>query len=85
MANLLSMTSEASNLLVNIGTGKVITILELAKMILDVSGLDMQLIFKNQLQGDIKKSHADIDLAITSFNWRPKKDLKEWLSEILKK
>jgi UDP-glucose 4-epimerase len=85
MANLLSMTNEVSNLLVNIGTGKTITILELANMILEISGLDLRPIFKDPVQGDIEKSHADISLAIASFNWRPKKDLKEWLSEILKK
>ena len=85
MANLLSMTDEVSNLLVNIGTGKTITILELANMILEISGLDLRPIFKDPVQGDIEKSHADISLAIASFNWRPKKDLKEWLSEILKK
>ena len=85
MANLLSMTNEVSNLLVNIGTGKTITILELANIILEISGLDLRSIFKDPVQGDIEKSHADISLAIASFNWRPKKDLKEWLSEILKK
>ena len=85
MANLLSMTNEVSNLLVNIGTGKTITILELANVILEISGLDLRPIFKDPVQGDIEKSHADISLAIASFNWRPKKDLKEWLSEILKK
>lgn len=85
MANLLSMTNDVSNLLVNIGTGKTITILELADTILKISGLDLRPIFKDPVQGDIEKSQADISLAITSFNWRPKKDLKEWLSEILKK
>jgi len=85
MANLLSMTSNVSNLLVNIGTGKTITILELANMILEISGLNLKPIFQEPLQGDIEKSHADISLAIASFNWRPKKDLKEWLLETLKK
>ena len=45
MANLLAMESKVSNLLVNIGTGNAITILELAKMIIDVSGLNLQPIF----------------------------------------
>lgn len=83
MANLLAMTSEISNLLVNIGTGKAITILELANMILDISKLDLKPIFETPLDGDIKKSQADNRLAIESFNWRPKKDLKEWLEEMI--
>ena len=85
MANLLSMMSDVSNLLVNIGTGKAITILELANMVVEVSGLELKPIFQDPLQGDIEKSHADINLAIESFKWKPKKDLKEWLSETLKK
>ena len=37
MANLLAMESQISNLLVNVGTGNAITILELAKMIINIS------------------------------------------------
>ena len=82
-ANLLAMESQVSNSLVNIGTGNGITISELAKMMLEISGLNMQPIFEVPLEGDIKKSQADITLAIKSFNWRPEKDLREWLTEIL--
>ena len=82
-ANLLAMESQVSNSLVNIGTGNGITISELAKMMLEISGLNMQPIFEVPIEGDIKKSQADITLAIKSFNWRPEKDLREWLTEIL--
>ena len=67
MANLLAMKSQVSNLLANIGTGKAITILELANMMLDISGLNLKPIFKNSLDGDIKLSHADNTLAIKIF------------------
>jgi UDP-glucose 4-epimerase len=83
MANLLAMTSKISNLLVNIGTGRAITIVELANMMLNISKLDLKPIFKDSLEGDIQESHADNTLAIESFNWKPKKDLHEWLTEIL--
>ena len=83
MVNLVAMESQISNLLVNVGTGNAITILELAKMIIDVSGLDMQPIFEAPLEGDIKKSQADTILAMKSFNWKPKQELREWLTEIL--
>ena len=85
MANFLAMKSEVNNLLVNIGTGKSITILELAEIFLKISNLELKPIFKNALDGDIEKSQADIELAKSSFNWKPKKVLTEWLIEILKK
>ena len=83
MANLLAMESKISNLLVNVGTGDAITISELAKMMLNISGLGMQPIFETPLDGDIEKSRADITLLTKSFNWKPKKELKEWLTEII--
>ena len=84
-ANLLAMTSNVSNLLVNIGTGKVISILELASMIIKISDMKSKPIFKEELEGNIKKSQADISLARNSFVWKPKKELRNWLEEILKK
>ena len=82
-ANLAAMQSKISNLLVNVGTGNAITILELANMIIEISGLEMKPIFETALEGDIKKSQADISLVTKSFNWEAKKDLREWLMEIL--
>jgi UDP-glucose 4-epimerase len=82
IANLLAMESSVSNSLVNIGTGKAITILELANMMIESSGQDLKPIFKNSLEGDIKKSQADISLAKNSLNWKPNKELHDWLKEI---
>ncbi len=82
MANLLAMESQVTNSLVNVGTGKAITILELANMMIDSSNQNLKPIFKNSLDGDIEKSQANISLAINSFNWNPKKELQEWLKEI---
>ena len=83
MANFLAMTSNVKNSLINIGTGKAITILELANMVIDISKVDLEPIFEKPLNGDIEKSHADISLAIQSLNWKPKKELNEWLKEII--
>ena len=83
MANLLAMTSKISNLLVNIGTGTAISIKELANIMLDISKIDTKPIFTEPLDGDIKESQADNTLAVKSFNWKPEKDLREWLTEIL--
>ena len=83
MANILAMKSNISNSLINVGTGNAITILELAHMIIEISKLNLNPIFEKPLEGDIKKSHADITLATKSLNWKPKKSLREWLTEII--
>ena len=85
MANLMAMNSDSSNLIVNIGTGNAISILELANMIINTSGLELKPIFVEGLEGDIEKSIADISQAKKYFNWEPKIELQDWLKEILKK
>ena len=84
-ANLMAMNSKSSNLIANIGTGNAISILELANMIINTSGLKIDPIFMEALEGDIEKSHADISQAKKHFNWEPKIELQDWLKEILKK
>jgi UDP-glucose 4-epimerase len=84
VANLLAMESKIENLLVNIGSGKPITILELANIMIKFSKLKLKPIFKSSLDGDIQKSQADIRLANENFNWKPKKMVTEWLEETLK-
>ena len=84
-ANLLAMKSSVSNLIVNIAAGNAISILDLAKMMIDVSRLKIEPIFAETLEGDIEKSHADVSQAKKYFNWEPKIELQDWLTEILKK
>ena len=84
-ANLMAMNSNSSNLIVNIGTGNAVSLFELANMMIDVSGLKIEPIFAESLEGDIEKSHADISQAKKYFNWEPKIELQDWLTEILKK
>ena len=84
-ANLMAMNSNNSNLIINIGTGNTISILELAKMMLNAAGLKIEPIFTETHEGDIEKSHADISQAKKHFNWKPQIELQNWLTEILKK
>ena len=83
-ANLMAMNHNESNLLVNIGSGKAISILELANMMIKISGIELNPTFTKSLQGDIEKSHADISLAKKSFGWKPEITLQEWLNGIMK-
>ena len=82
-ANLMAMNCNKSNLLVNIGSGKTISVLELANIMIKISGLELNPIFTESLQGDIEKSHADISLAKKSFGWESEITLQEWLKEII--
>jgi len=83
-ANLMAMNCNESNLLVNIGSGKAISILELANMMIKIAGIELNPIFTKSLQGDIEKSHADISLAKKSFGWKPEITLQEWLNGTIK-
>ena len=84
-ANYFAMNSDGSNLDVNIGTGNSISILELAKIMIKISGLDLEPIMSDTLEGDIEKSQADISLAKTTFGWKPEKRLEDWLKENMPK
>ena len=84
-ANLMAMNSNSSNLIVNIGTGNPVSILELANMMISTSELKIKPIFEESLDGDIEKSYANISQAKKYFNWEPKIKLQDWLMEILKK
>ena len=78
-ANLTCMNNKSSNFLINIGSGKATSILQLANMIIGFSGLSLQAIFQEPQKGDIHKSHADIDSAKKLLKWKPKTELKTWL------
>ena len=83
-ANYLAMKSDVSNSHVNIGTGNSISILELAKIMINISGLDLEPIMEKALEGDIEKSQSDNSLARKSFDWMPEKKLEDWLRETIK-
>ena len=83
IANILAMKNKQSNFLLNIGTGGSITILQLANMMIKISGLNVEPFFDKPLEGDIEKSQADITLAKKILNWEPRKKLSDWLEEVL--
>ncbi len=83
-ANLLAMKSDVSFTHANIGTGDSISILELAKIMIEISGLKLEPIMKNALEGDIEKSQSDNSLARKLFDWKPERKLEDWLKETIK-
>ena len=82
-ANLLAMESNVSYSHANIGTGNSISILKLAKIMINESGFDLEPIISKALEGDIEKSQADISLAKKEFGWEPKMRLENWLKEVI--
>ena len=82
-ANYLAMISDIPNLHVNVGTGNAISILDLAKTMIDISGLNLEPIISEALDGDIQKSHSDSSLAKNSFGWISKTRLEDWLRDVI--
>ena len=82
-ANLLSMESNTLQELLNIGTGKSISILELAKMMIKISSKNLSPIFDEVLSGDIEKSQANITLSKEKIEWNYKIELVDGLKKLM--
>lgn len=68
----------------NIASGKKITIRDLAKQMISVSGKTLKIQYLPEKQGDIKHSQADIKKAKDQINYFPKLKLKQGIEELLK-
>lgn len=84
-ANLIAMKSKVNHGFFNIGSGIATSILELANLMIHLSGLVMKPLYSKMLEGDIKISQADISLAKQLLNWEPETKLEDWLSKTLPK
>lgn len=67
----------------NIGSGTSISIKELANLMIELSGKNLKIQYKELPQGDVKLSQADIKLAKQFLNWEPKISIKEGLKNLL--
>ena len=67
----------------NIASGKIITIKELADMILFSSGKKLKIKYTTPKKGDIKYSQADISLAKNNLGYNPKRKLKDGIIQLL--
>jgi len=84
-ANIMSMDSKINHEFFNVGTNTSITILDLAKIIIKFSGLDVEPFFAPALKGDVKGTIANIDLIKEKIGWEPKIMLENWIEEIITK
>ncbi len=67
----------------NIAYGQRISILELAEMIIALTGSNSKIVFKEKRKGDIRHSLADISYAGEYLGYRPKYDLEKGLAETI--
>jgi len=81
-ANILAAESNAVGVF-NIGTGNIISINDLATIIMDLAGVRFTPVYEAERMGDIKHSLADIAKA-SAIGYRPRYGLRDGLNETLK-
>jgi UDP-glucose 4-epimerase len=84
LANLSAMLSKINFGFFNIGTGKTISVLELAKLLIGLYGFSISPKFSTSLKGDVQKSQADIKKSQQLLNWKYEFDLKEELKNLVR-
>ena len=82
-ANIMSMDSDVDYRFFNVGTNTSITILDLAKTIIEYSGLDIEPTFGPALNGDVHGTVANIDLIKKEIGWKPTIMLIDWVKDII--
>ena len=82
-ANISAMDSNINHKFFNVGSGLPITILDLANIIINASGLSLKPIHGPELPGDVRATQADIQLIGKLLNWEPKTNLDDWLTKII--
>jgi len=65
----------------NVGTGRETSILELAKIIIDIAGINCKPVFEKPRKGDVRRSCANISKA-KKLGFKSKTDLRRDLEEI---
>ena len=82
-ANILAMDSNIKYKFLNVGTGFSISILDLANVCIEASGLSLKPVHGPQLPGDILDSKADLELIKKSLEWKPITKLEDWLVQVI--
>jgi len=82
-ANVSAMGSSINYKFFNVGSGLPISILDLANLIINASGLSLKPIHGPELPGDVRSTQADIQLIRKLLNWEPKTILSDWLTKII--
>lgn len=71
-----------TNRTINIGSGEPTTILELANMLVQISGKELELVHKEPRDADIRESFTSLKLAKELLNYSPQIKLKDGLKDM---
>jgi UDP-glucose 4-epimerase len=74
--------SKGDGKILNVANASVISIIELARQIIELMGSSSKIVFKEPRTGDIRHSFADIS-DISEVGFKPKYDLKKGLNETI--
>ncbi|MGH9025555.1 MAG: UDP-glucuronic acid decarboxylase family protein [Acidimicrobiia bacterium] len=67
----------------NLGSDAELSVLELARMVLDVTGSDSDIVFETAMVDDPARRRPDLTLASDVLGWRPEIDLADGLARTL--
>lgn len=81
-ANIMGMESDVENEIFNVGTGKTTSIREIAYMLIELVGKDVEPIFKPR-QVIVTERRADVRKAKEMLGFEAKIDIKEGLKEVM--
>lgn len=81
-ANLLAMKTGKSGIY-NIGSGSSVSLNSVAETIMDISGIDVDIIYKEAHGYEVKKVRADITHAGNVLGYQPEYDVRKGIQEIL--
>jgi UDP-glucose 4-epimerase len=82
-ANIMAMDSNVKHDFFNVGTNHAVSILDLAKMMIQYSQLNIEPIHGPSLKGDVERSLADINSINEKLSWKPSIMIKDWLKDII--
>ena len=81
LANISAMQSNLKNGFFNVGTGIATSIQQLAKIMIELSGLKLEPQYEKALDGDVQSSQADTSLTEFMLKWNYSVELREGLSK----
>ena len=83
LANISAMKSKVNNGFFNVGTGIITSIKQLAKIMIELSELKLEIQYEKALDGDVNNSQADTSLTESILKWKYSVKLKDGLQTII--